>query len=264
MDDLFENDSNTFKYWEVKREAIIKQIKKVEEDIDLRVLIDCIYKAFLNRIEGKTRWGCKVPYFSAHIKTLVKIFPEAQFIHIIRDGRAVYQSMLECTLMPNIRSFPKSPFVIGWMWLRLTTYAQRDGQPLRKNFLTIQYEHLLADPEKIERQIANFLSEDSNELSKDYFDNIEQNKLLRNDNIEMYVKPNIDSSKANRWKDELTNFQICAFQEMTSKELKKFGYTIEERKLSAVETAKIKVYSRLYLMYQQLRELLKNLANNSI
>ncbi len=257
LDDLFQHDGQTFQFWHVKRDDIVTEIKAAGEEIDLRVLIDCIYKAFLNRLDGKVRWGCKVPYFSAHVKTLANIFPEAQFIHIIRDGRAIYQSMLERKKVPGARTFPESPFVVGWMWKRFVTYAQRDGRLLGENFLTIQYEHLLASPKQTELKIASFLGEDRSELKKDYFGQLKKNKLLRDDNITLYVKPKIDSSKAQRWRNELSNFQICAFQEMTSKQLRKYDYVIEKCNLSLTKKLIIISFSRLYTIYQKFRVFVK-------
>ena len=37
--------------------------------------------------EGKQRWGDKTPYYSLHVPLIMEMFPDAQILHIIRDGR---------------------------------------------------------------------------------------------------------------------------------------------------------------------------------
>ena len=43
--------------------------------------------------EGKPRWGDKTPYYVLHIPKLLEWWPDAQIIHIVRDGRDVALSM---------------------------------------------------------------------------------------------------------------------------------------------------------------------------
>jgi len=45
--------------------------------------------------DKKTRFLAKYPKLSIHIPLVTRIFPDAKFIHIIRDGRAVVNSMIE-------------------------------------------------------------------------------------------------------------------------------------------------------------------------
>ena len=44
------------------------------------------------QIQGKESWGDNTPTFFNMISTLLRIFPNAKFIHIVRDGRDVYLS----------------------------------------------------------------------------------------------------------------------------------------------------------------------------
>ena len=43
---------------------------------------------------GKSRWGDKTPDYVLYMKDLKKVWPNAQFIHVIRDGRDVALSYL--------------------------------------------------------------------------------------------------------------------------------------------------------------------------
>ena len=41
------------------------------------------------RSRGKTRWADKSPRYALHIHFLLQVFPDAQIVHVIRDGRDV-------------------------------------------------------------------------------------------------------------------------------------------------------------------------------
>jgi len=45
------------------------------------------------RGEGKSRWGDKTPYYVMHLPKLLEWFPDAQIVHLIRDGRDVALSL---------------------------------------------------------------------------------------------------------------------------------------------------------------------------
>jgi hypothetical protein len=44
-------------------------------------------------VQGKPRWGDKSPPYTAHIPLLARLFPQARFVHVIRDGREVAASL---------------------------------------------------------------------------------------------------------------------------------------------------------------------------
>lgn len=43
--------------------------------------------------EGETRWGDKIPWYLLQMPLILEMFPKAQFVHIIRDGRDVALSL---------------------------------------------------------------------------------------------------------------------------------------------------------------------------
>ncbi|RMF40576.1 MAG: sulfotransferase, partial [Anaerolineae bacterium] len=52
----------------------------------LPVILDTLYRRQIAPF-GAQRWGDKTPLYVQHIPLLADLFPGAQFIHIIRDGR---------------------------------------------------------------------------------------------------------------------------------------------------------------------------------
>ena len=54
------------------------------------------------RDAGKDMWVEKTPLHILHIPTIAKFFPDARFVHILRDGRDVVASMVEATSLDPV------------------------------------------------------------------------------------------------------------------------------------------------------------------
>src|SRR6478672_851702 len=50
---------------------------------------------------GKPRYADKTPHYVSHLPELAARFPEAQFVHVVRDGRDVALSLLEVPWGPD-------------------------------------------------------------------------------------------------------------------------------------------------------------------
>src|SRR5207237_3633380 len=53
--------------------------------------------------EARTRWVDGTPEYSLHIYALKKLFPEAVFIHVLRDVRDVVRSMLNLHRLAGVQ-----------------------------------------------------------------------------------------------------------------------------------------------------------------
>src|SRR5512145_2065807 len=48
--------------------------------------IAAVYEVYAGR-HGKARWGDKTPMYMEHLDLLERLFPEARYVHLVRDGR---------------------------------------------------------------------------------------------------------------------------------------------------------------------------------
>lgn len=92
-----DNDDNFKRAWEAVRSIIwfaaINGDKKpprpdnyLEFPRTLTAIIDAHYRYFATR-QSKNRWLEKTPQHAQHLLALARVFPNAKFIHMIRDGR---------------------------------------------------------------------------------------------------------------------------------------------------------------------------------
>ena len=104
------------------------------------------------REHGKTRCADKTPQHVVHIDLLARSFPQARFVHLVRDGRNVVSSLLD---------YPHGPkrFVDGVEYWRYRVSAgRRSGARLGPDrYREIRYEALVDDPEAVLRDLCGFI-----------------------------------------------------------------------------------------------------------
>jgi hypothetical protein len=100
---------------------------------------------------SKERAGEKTPEHALHVETLLKWFPAATIVHVIRDPRDVVASLHR---MPWGRS---STAANAEWWTRLVSAAQRvEGLP---SCSTVRYEDLVHEPESVLRSLCRRIQE---------------------------------------------------------------------------------------------------------
>lgn len=123
-------------------------------------------------LSTQKRFICKYPVFQTELLTLQEIFPDAHFVHIVRDGRMVANSLVKLNRLvneqiqkikhPNLNSLIPYPrvrnlekYIREWGAddIRTTAHIWKDSievvrkaQPKLRNFHEVRYEDLLIDP----------------------------------------------------------------------------------------------------------------------
>src|SRR4029077_10458686 len=107
----------------------------------------------------KRRWVDGTPEYSLHICGLRKLFPEARFVHLLRDVRAVVRSMLNFHLVTGIELVANEEDAYHY-WMRTVkgcVVAERAYGPtvVRR----VSYTDLVDHPEATMRSLLEFLDE---------------------------------------------------------------------------------------------------------
>jgi hypothetical protein len=104
--------------------------------------------------QGKQRWGDKTPGYVHWIPTLHKLFPDAKFIHVIRDGREVAVSAAERDWWPG------SPVSAAFWWRKYVRAGRRGAARIgRDRCHEVRLDRLIANPETELRNVCEFLGE---------------------------------------------------------------------------------------------------------
>lgn len=107
---------------------------------------------------GKTRWAEKTPAHALHVGLIHEVFPQAQLVHIIRNGHDVVKSLKN-------RSWAPAGWLRGIRWCTHTwidcvrgARTAADGLP-GGLYHEVRYEPLIAEPEPAVRALCEFLGE---------------------------------------------------------------------------------------------------------
>jgi hypothetical protein len=105
-------------------------------------------------LSGKPRWGQKSPRNGVWMDEINALFPGAQFIHLVRDGRDVAIDLADANFWPDTLHGG----AIRWRdCMRAVAHlAPNYGTD---SLLEVRYEDLCSDPEATLRQICLFLGE---------------------------------------------------------------------------------------------------------
>src|SRR5579884_2198162 len=107
----------------------------------------------------KTRWVDGTPEYSFHIWGLLKLFPSARFIHLVRDVQDVVRSMVNFHQATGIQLVASEEEAYQY-WTRTVKaclMAERACGP--KVVRRVRYADLTAEPESTVRSLLEFLDE---------------------------------------------------------------------------------------------------------
>lgn len=145
----------------LSEEALRRELNKIEP-FTLAEGYRAFYRLYANRF-GKPRWGDKTPVYAKALNLIREVFPEARFIHLIRDGRDVALSLRRMWFSPGDRVEDQAKY-----WREFVEAARRDGFGHR-DYLEVRYESLILQTEKTLRQICDFIELEFEEGMLSYY-----------------------------------------------------------------------------------------------
>jgi hypothetical protein len=106
--------------------------------------------------EGKPRWGDKTPLYMQHLPLLEHLFPDAIWIHLVRDGRDAALSFLELPAGFSGKTWaqPRTAAQFAARWRTEILSARRLGAHVDDRYLELRYEDLVTEPERELRRIC--------------------------------------------------------------------------------------------------------------
>jgi hypothetical protein len=212
---IVEDPETRFRFVGVDGQAVIDQI--VEEGITLGSAFGVVYREYARKF-GKARWGDKRPAYYAFIDELDNLFPDAQFIHLVRDPRACVESLKRQEWYPD----EAGPCLAAWV--HAVRSARRSGTKLGpQRYLEVRYEDLVSDPEKTSRQVCDFLEEPFSE------------EMIRPELITDQVNPahyqqrrqiqeGVNTATVEAWATRLPPNEIALIDRVARRWMAEFGY----------------------------------------
>ncbi|MFV9644589.1 MAG: sulfotransferase family protein [Desulfobacterales bacterium] len=233
-----------------------------KDDVD-RHIVSLIERLFLpladkNQCEFYSE---KTPMNILVFSELIELFPEAHFIHIIRDPRAIVASMKQVKERAVDKGLKPPPFTEN-----LATSIEYVKKCFNAGFtaiqnapgkvLTIVYEQLLTNPEKETKRICKYLGIEWNDLMLYPGDkeHLGEQAITTNSNEIWYdsktYNRNPDNRNIEKWQSKLTLGQqirtIIAFK--NNRDLLQYGYNLSLDSLTQAND----ILARIYYIYLRL------------
>ncbi len=153
------DDRNYLKLWEDMSDSIIGHAQRESGRFSLPSdwgapprsvarVFDRIMGSFATE-QGKRIWCEKSPMHVLHMQLLGGAFPNARFIHVIRDGR-------DCAASFH-RRWKFNPRRTVFRWKNAVREGRRQGANLGTRYLEVRYENITREPEASLREICRFL-----------------------------------------------------------------------------------------------------------
>jgi hypothetical protein len=177
--------------------------------------IRATYRAYA-RSQSKESWGDKTPRYVEHIPFLARLFPDARFIHIIRDGRNVALSY------SHVDFGPKNVARAARLWARRVSAGMRDGRALPAGrYLEVLNEDLAEDREGEIRDITAFLGL---EFDPRMLDEKERAKGVVDKVTHSYEPGVAGRATMSSWQEEMKPSDVEVFEAIAGDVLSELGY----------------------------------------
>lgn len=187
-----------------------------EQDIDRGVaaFIDEFFSRYAAE-RGKRRWAEKTPKNVLHIAYLFRLFPEARFIHMVRDPRDVHCSVVEKahTTTPRWLGVTAEETARGWVRRVEIAGAWRGDE----RYLEIRYEDLVAVPREMMAHVLCFLAEPWDERI------LEAVPSAGGGEVRNVDRP-VFGTSAGRWREDLAPAEVRTIEEIAGPTMLALGY----------------------------------------
>lgn len=217
-----------FRLWNYNSHPFLAGLSQ-KDAVSLRELIETMFSSYC-AAEGKTIWGDKSLFFSS-IDILGTLFPDARFIHIVRDGRDVFDSWRK------MDSTKGNAAVIALDWRYKLYRIERSLKRIPSaQQLTIRYEDLIGEPEKQLKAICAFIGVEYEAGMLDFHKTSHQYIGDHHSNL---IFNAINNANRAKWRKNLTPVEINAFTLMTGSRLKQYGYEMPNERCSLRDALEI-------------------------
>jgi hypothetical protein len=181
--------------------------------------------------QGVDRWIDSTPTNIPHMPRIHRDFPDAFFIHIIRDARDVALSLDKRSWSrPLPWDKENSLLAAGLYWEWIVQKGRKNGSLLGPKYIEIRYEDVVQKPGETLGRLGDFIQHDLN------YDRIQQRKIgsvgkpltsFKEDLRDGYFKP------VGRWKEKFPHSKLVEFEALVGAYLHELGYALSTDEMRA-------------------------------
>ncbi len=180
-------------------------------------VVGLVYQMFAERY-GKPRWGDRRSTYIRHFDVLLALFPDAQIVHVLRDGRDCVASLKQ---MPW---FQGDVFEAVNRWAETVDLGRRAKRKLPAgSYHELRYEDLTGDPENTLTGLCEFIGESYHPVMRQPYltgDAVSQHQDLPAGTEE------VTTSQIGDWSRRLAPWEIALCESALGGRLRRHGYEL--------------------------------------
>lgn len=165
------------------------------------------------------RWGDKTPMNTFYLERIFSVFPDAQFIHILRDGCDVVSSYIDAGIYKSLEEAAER-------WSVSVGLVEEFYQRHPTVGMVIRYEELVSTPKPTLLNVCNFLEIDFEETMLQEATNVGKAKM---GDVEMHrhhdnVLNPVNTDSIGKGRAQLSAIEKARIDKIIEIQLKRLGY----------------------------------------
>ena len=194
--------------------------RRLAPDPSFPEVIAAVYGAYAGS-RGKLRFGDKTPAYMQRLDLLERVFPRAQYVHIVRDGRDAMLSFAAMRRRPRFNwARPRGVGDFACHWHFEIRAARRLGETVgRGRYLELRYEDLVAEPERTLREVCAFAGLGYEPEMLEYHHGVDASTL--EDHPRLAQPP---TAGVRDWREQMGPRDVEHFEAIAGSTLEELGY----------------------------------------
>jgi hypothetical protein len=229
LDDILQ--SKKIETWNLDKNKILDNIRLYNPK-NYAEICSIIYLTYASNYNKDVKIiGDKNNYYIAHTDVLNKLYPNAKYIHLIRDVRDVACSYINLNKLGSESVYkPELPTQIEDIckeWNDNNQSILNYSRTIQKeNFLTIRYEDFVLDNRKTLLNICNFLGIEFDNAMLSYFDKNREFSLEPKETLDWKMKTlePLDVKNIGKYSQELSEIEVNTINQHTLNLRKLYQY----------------------------------------
>ncbi|MGI9628867.1 MAG: sulfotransferase family protein [Longimicrobiales bacterium] len=213
-----------FDHWDIDLASVTEAADRLPtEERSLARLVRLVYQQYQSHhAPNKARWGDKsTPGTFRHVSSVARLFPRAQFIHIVRDGRDCVSSCVRAGFYSG--SYQKAAYA----WRDNVRECYRLGRRLASGgrFHELKYEDLVESPADEAARLCEFLGFEAADSMLEHHRTVSDSvpDVLEIQHHENVRRP-ISTASRGRWRSEVPPDQLRGITRILGSQLRVHGY----------------------------------------
>jgi Sulfotransferase family len=210
----------TLREWDLPVEAVRTRVR---DGMTPGEAVAAIYEAYAER-HGKRRWGDKTPMYMQHLPLLDELFPDARYVHLIRDGRDAALSFLSMPegVVTRTWAHPRSASDFACQWRTEVAAARRLGRSVGTDrYLEVRYEEFVAGPEAALRSICDYAGLPYDPRMLDYTGRVDVSAKPHQQRLKQAPTAGVRD-----WRQDMSPEDVAAFEAVAGDALRACGYEV--------------------------------------